>query len=214
MATGSSPDKAPAGTKRLSNLLHSSKWTAKVVEDDLWQRADQQVQTWQEQGEDALVIWDSSEWEKPESMTSEGLCAVRSSKAKRLTHIKPGYYTPPGRPIFVPGMHWLAAIVVGRSAQLGPPVLAAMRWWSSRGANASFTRDEEGKLLVERLLGWGRTVVHIFDQGCAVTISFLMPKAIGATPGALRLANAAGRSAPSGTVAALGGCMAVCSPSL
>jgi len=29
-----------------------------------------------------------------------------------------------------------------------------------------------------------------------------MPKAIGATPGALRLANAAGRSAPSGTVAA------------
>ncbi len=57
-----SPDKAPAGTKRLSNLLHSSKWTAKDVEDDLWQRADQQVQTWQEQGEDALVIWDSSEW--------------------------------------------------------------------------------------------------------------------------------------------------------
>jgi len=162
-----SPDKAPAGTKRLSNLLHSSKWTAKDVEDDLWQRADQQVQTWQEQGEDALVIWDSSEWEKPESMASEGLCAVRSSKAKRLTHIKPGYYNPPGRPIFVPGMHWLAAIVVGRSAQLGPPLLAAMRWWSSRGANASFTRDEEGKLLVERLLGWGRAVVHIFDQGFA-----------------------------------------------
>ena len=134
-----SPDKAPTGTKRLSNLLHSSKWTAKVVEDDLWQRADQQVQTWQEQGEDALVIWDSSEWEKPESMASEGLCAVRSSKAKRLTHIKPGYYHPPGRPIFVPGMHWLAAIVVGGSAQLSPPLLAAMRWWSSRGANASLS---------------------------------------------------------------------------
>lgn len=101
-----SPDKAPAGTKRLSNLLHSPKWTAHVVEDELWQRADQQVQAWQEQGEDALAIWESSEWEKPESIAAEGLCAVRSSKAKRLTHIKPGYYHPPSRPIFVPGMHW------------------------------------------------------------------------------------------------------------
>jgi len=162
-----SPAKAPAGTKRLSTLVHSPKWTAKIVEDELWQRADHQVQNWQEQGEDALAIWDSSEWEKPESVASEDLCAVRSSKAKRLTHIKPGYYHPPSRPIFVPGMHWLAVIVVGRSVQLGPPLLAAMRWWSSRGAKASFKRDEEGKLLVERLLGWGQSVVHIFDQGFA-----------------------------------------------
>ncbi len=162
-----SPDQAPAGTKRLSNLLHSPKWKAQVVEDDLWRRADQQVQHWQEQGEDALAIWESSEWEKPESLKVEGLCAVRSSKAKRLTHIKPGYYNPPSRPIFVPGMHWLAVIVVGRSAQLGPPLLAAMRWWSSRGAIASFKRDEEGKLLVERLVQWERAVVHVFDQGFA-----------------------------------------------
>jgi hypothetical protein len=162
-----SRDKAPAGPKRLSNLWHSSKWTAKAVEDDLWQRADQQGQTWQEQGEGAVVIWESREWEKPESLASEGLCAVRSSKARRLTPIKAGYYHPPGRRIFVPGMHWLAAVVGGRSAQRGPALLAAMRWWSSRRANASFTRDEEGKLLVERLLGWGRAVAHIFDQGCA-----------------------------------------------
>ena len=45
-----SPDQAPAGTKRLSNLLHSPKWKAQVVEEDLWQRADQQVQHFQEQG--------------------------------------------------------------------------------------------------------------------------------------------------------------------
>jgi len=32
-------------------------------------------------------------------------------------------------------------------ASLGPPRLAAMRWWSSRGVHASFRRDEEGKLL-------------------------------------------------------------------
>jgi hypothetical protein len=31
----------------------------------------------------------------------------------------------------------------------------------------SFKREEEGKLLVERLLGWGRSVVHLFDQGLA-----------------------------------------------
>ncbi len=92
---------------------------------------------------------------------------MRSSKAKRLTHIKPGYYNPPGRPIFVPGMHWLGIIVVGRSVQLGPPLLAAMRWWSSRGAKASFKRDEEGQLLVHQRLWWGRSVVHIFDQGFA-----------------------------------------------
>jgi len=42
-----------------------------------------------------------------------------------------------------------------------------MRWWSSRGARASFKRDAEGKLLVERLLVWGRSVLHLFDQGFA-----------------------------------------------
>lgn len=73
------PDKAPAGTKRLSNLLHSCKWAAWLIANFLWQRASQQL---------------------------EGLCAVRSSKAKRLTHDKPGYYAPPQKPIFVPGLPW------------------------------------------------------------------------------------------------------------
>jgi hypothetical protein len=35
------------------------------------------------------------------------------------------------------------------------------------GPMPPITRDEEGKLLVERLLVWGRAVVHIFDQGFA-----------------------------------------------
>src|SRR5689334_17241506 len=34
-----SPDHAPAGTKRLSNLLHSSKWASQLIERFLWQRA-------------------------------------------------------------------------------------------------------------------------------------------------------------------------------
>ncbi len=42
-----------------------------MVEDKLWQQADQQVERWREHGEDALASWDSSEWEKPESLASE-----------------------------------------------------------------------------------------------------------------------------------------------
>ncbi len=38
-----SPDHAPAGTKRLSNLLHSTKWRAALIRDYLWQRASEQL---------------------------------------------------------------------------------------------------------------------------------------------------------------------------
>ena len=73
-----------------------------------------------------------SEYENPESQASEDLSAVRSSKAARLTHIKPGYYNP-RKPIVVPGSRWLAVILVGAVAIAGAPLLAAMRWWSSGG---------------------------------------------------------------------------------
>jgi len=159
------PDKAPAGTKRLSNLLHSCKWTARLIACFLWQRASQQLEEWTQAGEEGLAIWDESVWEKPESQQLEGLCAVRSSKAKRLTHYKPGYYSPPQKPICVPGLQWIGLLLVGRSAQQGPPLLAAMRWWSARGVHASFKRDEEAKLLLTCAAQWGRRVVHVFDQG-------------------------------------------------
>ncbi len=161
------PDKAPAGTKRLSNLLHSGKWAAWLIGRFLWQRASQQLAQWTQAGEDGLVIWDESVWEKPESQQLEGLGAVRSSKAKRLTHYKPGYYSPPQKPICVPGLQWIGLLLLGRSEQQGPPLLAAMRWWSSRGPQASFKRDEEAKLLLRCAAQWGRRVVHLFDQGFA-----------------------------------------------
>jgi hypothetical protein len=160
-------DKAPAGTKRLSNLLHSCKWTAWIIAGFLWQRASQQLEEWTQAGEEGLAIWDESVWEKPESQQLEGLCAVRSSKAKRLTHYKPGYYSPPQKPICVPGLQWIGLLLVGRREQQGPPLLAAMGWWSSRGVHASFKRDEEAKLLLTCAAQWGRRVVHIFDQGFA-----------------------------------------------
>ncbi|MEO8954124.1 MAG: hypothetical protein ABI396_14730 [Ktedonobacteraceae bacterium] len=162
-----SPDKAPAGTKRLSNLLHSVKWSSWLISRFLWQRATQQLETWQHTGQEALAIWDESEYEKPETIVSRDLCPVRSSKAARLTHIKPGYFSPPRGPLFVPGLHWLGVVLVGRFAKQGPPLLAALRWWSTRGPHASFKRDEEGKLLVELASVWGRDVTHVFDRGYA-----------------------------------------------
>ncbi|GAC1400263.1 MAG: hypothetical protein NVSMB49_12100 [Ktedonobacteraceae bacterium] len=162
-----SPEHAPAGTKRLSNLLHSDKWRASLIARFLWHRATEQVNEWQQAGHDGLVLWDESCWEKPESMQLEDLGPTRSSKAKRLTHIKPGYYMPPSRPIFVPGMQWLAVVLLGRSATQGPPQLAAQRWWTNRGPHASYKRDEEGKLLVELATSWGRAVIHVLDQGFA-----------------------------------------------
>jgi len=158
---------APAGTKRLSNLLHSAKWRASLITRFLWQRASEQLKQWQQDGQDGLLLWDESGWEKPESWHLDDLGPTRSSQAARLTHIKPGYYSPPRGPIFVPGLQWLAVLLVGRFTQQGPPLLAAQRWWSNRGPHRSFKRDEEGKLLVELAASWGRAVIHVFDQGFA-----------------------------------------------
>jgi len=161
------PDKAPAGTKRLSRLLHCAKWSAELIRFYLWHRATQRLSSWKKAGLDALAIWDESAWEKPESIAPEEFGPVRSSKAARLTRIKKGYYTPPRGPIFVPGLHWLAVILVGRDQQLDPPDLASMRWWTSRGPRESFKRDEQGKLLVQLATLWGQWVLHVFDQGFA-----------------------------------------------
>jgi hypothetical protein len=158
---------AAAGTKRLSRLLHSARWTARQIARFLWWYADQQVQAWTSLGQEGLVLWDGSVWEKPESLKSEGLGPVQSSKARRLTHIKPGYYTPPGRPICVPGLHWISLLLVGRSTQQGPARLVTMRWWTSRGGWASWVRDEECKLLRKVAKQWGRVVLHVFDRGYA-----------------------------------------------
>ena len=62
-----SPDQAPAGTKRLSNLLRSPKWTAKVIEQFVWGLAEQRLSALAQADEDALVVWDESVLEKPES---------------------------------------------------------------------------------------------------------------------------------------------------
>src|SRR5215210_931312 len=154
-----------AGTKRISNLIHSEKWNAGLIEDFLWQQGTQRVEELWEQGEHPLVIWDESVLEKPESLQAEGLCAVRSSKALRLKRIKPGFFNPPGgRPVFVPGFHWLKVLVIGRK---GTPTLAHMGWWTTRGEQASQKRTEESLVLAHIDQLWGKEVLHIWDRGFA-----------------------------------------------
>ena len=155
------------GTKRVGTLIRHEKWKASQVDTFLRQKADAQIEQWEALGEDGLVIWDGTLLEKPESLAPEGLCAVRSSKAARLTHVKKGSYHPPGAPIFVPGMHGIGLLLVGRRARLGPPSFIAMRWWTSRGALASYEKDENCKLLRLTTQRWGRRVVHVFDRGYA-----------------------------------------------
>jgi hypothetical protein len=156
---------ARAGTKRISNLVHSEMWEAEVIEAYFWDTGRQPVEELWAQGERPLVIWDESVLEKPESLQAEGLCAVRSTKAVRLKRIKPGFFNPPGgRPMFVPGFHWLKILVIGRK---GTPTLAHMRWWTTRGAQASQKRTHESLVLADIDQLWGKEVWHIWDRGFA-----------------------------------------------
>jgi hypothetical protein len=160
-----SPEQCQAGTKRISNLLHSERWEAGVIEEFLWRQGTQRVESLWKQGERPLVIWDESVLEKPESLQAERLCAVRSSKAVRLKRIKPGFFNPPGgRPIFVPGFHWLKVLVVGPK---GSPTLAHLRWWTTRGEQPSQKRLEERAVLAQIDELWGKEVLHIWDRGFA-----------------------------------------------
>src|SRR5689334_7840200 len=93
-----SAEHAPAGTKRLSNLLRSKRWTGKLIEDFLWGKANQRVNEAVGEQKDVFIGWDESVVEKPESIAIEGLCPVRSARAARLKRVKPGYFNPPGGP--------------------------------------------------------------------------------------------------------------------
>jgi len=159
------PAHAPAGTKRISNLLRSPNWDCEMIEQFLWQQTDQRVAELSDRGETVLAIWDESILEKAESLHLEGLCAVRSTKAVRLKRIKPGFFNPPGgRPICVPGYNWLQVLVCGMQ---GPPSLAHLRFWTTRGERQSSKRDEERQILAEVSARWGSRILHVWDRGFA-----------------------------------------------
>ena len=163
-----SPAHAPAGTKRIGNLLRCGKWAFEVIPRFLWGRAGERLGELEAAGEDALVIWDDSVNEQPESRKAQGLCPVRSSKSKRLSRVKPGYYRKPGPPVFVPGYQWLCLLLIGRS---GPPTVASMEWWTTRATEGG-PEPQSGRSLRSGWLCalahvWGKRVLHVFDRGYA-----------------------------------------------
>src|SRR6185436_13549401 len=149
-------ERGPAGVKRIASLLHSHRWRSSLIVKWMWGRGDEKVKELSERKEAVYVIWDESVLEKSESLQAERLCAVRSSKAVRLKRIKPGYFNPPGgRPIFVPGFHWLQLLVTGMK---GTPVLAHLSWWTTQGKTARCKREgwkiARGKRSWEHRMVW------------------------------------------------------------
>lgn len=50
------PDRAPAGTKRLSNLLRCAKWHYSLIEEFLWGKVHSRVEELEAQGVEVLVV--------------------------------------------------------------------------------------------------------------------------------------------------------------
>jgi hypothetical protein len=157
---------APAGTKRLGNLIRSIKWSILHIDEYLLNEADKEVKNLRSQGKRVLCIWDGSVIEKPESSKLEGLGPVISSKAKRLNRSRRGLvFNPPAvKPIMVTGMQWTGALIAGME---GIVKIAGMEWWTTKGDYATKQREVEERLLRKMVRKWGNTLVHIFDRGYA-----------------------------------------------
>jgi hypothetical protein len=157
---------ATAGTKRISNLLRSLKWSILEIDRYLLKEADKEVKKLKEQGKRIFCIWDGSVIEKPESSKIEGLCPVVSSKAKRLHRSRKGlvFNFPPKKPITVPGMQWTGALITGMEGMIK---VALMSWWSTKGEYAIKMREHEEALLRKCVRQWGDILLHIFDRGYA-----------------------------------------------
>ncbi len=157
---------APAGTKRIGNLLRSIKWSVLQIDRYLVEEADKEVKRLKEQGKRILCTWDESVVEKPESEKAEGLCPVVSSKAKRLQRSKKGvvFNFPPKKAITVTGMQWTGALITGLE---GTIKVAVMSWWSTKGDDARKLREQQELLLRKVIRQWGDLLLHIFDRGAA-----------------------------------------------
>jgi len=161
------PAQAPAGAKRISNLLRAPHWSADMINAFLWQQADARVQELVAAAQQVLLIWDGSVWEKPESQTNPDWCLVRSAKARRLSRRRKGLTRPhQGPPILAPGLHWEGLAVAGMT---DAPTIAHMEWWTTRGPHATTQRAVEHALLERSARAWGRLVWHIWDRGYAAS---------------------------------------------
>lgn len=157
---------ATAGTKRISNLLRSIKWSVLHIDRYLLEEAGKEVKKLKEQGKRILCIWDGSVIEKPESSKIEGLCPVVSSKAKRLHRSRKGlvFNFPPKKAITVTGMQWTGALITGMEGMIK---VALMSWWTTKGDYATNLRGQEEAMLRKCVRQWGDILLHIFDRGYA-----------------------------------------------
>lgn len=156
--------KAPAGTKRISNLLRSKKWEHKLIKDYLFEKTKERIASLQKEGKRPLLLWDDSRLEKPESWWSEGLCSVWSSKGKRLTKIKRGFYRPPSSRICVPGYKWTATML---SCLGGVPSVCQMTWWTTRGKHKELATNIIFRMLKRLKKELNTGVLHVLDRGYA-----------------------------------------------
>ncbi len=157
-------DHAPAGTKRISNLLRSKKWTHELIDHYLFERAKQRIKALCAQGVRPLFLWDDSRLEKHESWYLEGLCSVHSSKGQRLTKIKKGYYKPPTSRICVPGFKWTAVLL---SHLGGIPSVCQMTWWTTRGKHKEIGSNIIFRMLKKLKQEVGTGILHVLDRGYA-----------------------------------------------
>lgn len=155
---------APAGTKRISNLLRSKKWSADFIDDYLFKRSCQRISHLLSEHKRPLLLWDDSRVEKHESWMLEGLCSVWSSKAKRLTQMRPGYYRPPKERICVPGFKWTGVFL---SCLGSSPSVCQMSWWTSRGKYKEDPDNIIWRLLDKITKSNLKGILHVFDRGYA-----------------------------------------------
>lgn len=157
-------NRAPAGTKRISNLLRSKKWTHQLIDQHLFNQARQRIAQLYAKGIRPLLLWDDSRLEKHESWYSEGLCSVYSSRGQRLTKIKKGFFKPPSSRICVPGFKWTATIL---SHLGGIPSVCQMTWWTTRGKHKDLGTNIIFRMLkrLKQEVGYG--LLHVLDRGYA-----------------------------------------------
>jgi hypothetical protein len=181
------PEHAPAGTKRLANLIHSANWQATAIDDYLLEEGRKRVQAELPSSPEGriLCILDHSVAEKPESRQAEGLAPVISSKARRLERprpkIGPGYYGgPPGKPIVVPGWHWASVLLTGwaKVSERLALTLGAWYWYTKphpEGTNTvedGIPRQKEAEahwtVLSRVVAAYGKEkLLHVWDRGMA-----------------------------------------------
>lgn len=156
-----------AGVKRIGNLIRSENWNSSIIADFLKSKNLERINTMRSKKVRPLLIWDGSVLEKHESMRLEGLSPVISSKAKRLTRIKPGYYNSPVKGfINVPGFKVEAAVLTALSeaASLFEFNIYSRQglfkeWWSNFMWYGFENMDKHSN----------NDVLHVFDRGYANT---------------------------------------------